>query len=56
MLAHQSGMNGVNGGWSLLYGDTPITQNSINLAIDEDQAFDLERNHIPEEVHFLVFE
>lgn len=55
-LAHQSGMNGVNGGWSVLYGDNPITQDSINLAIDEDQVFDLERNHIPEEVHFLIFE
>jgi len=55
-LAHQSGMNGVNGGWSILYGDSPIAPDRINRALDEDQLFDMERNHIPEEVHFLIFE
>ena len=47
-------MKGTNGGWSILFGNTPVRTNEIDLAIDEDQVFDSERKHIAEDVHFLV--
>jgi subtilisin family serine protease len=54
-IATQSGMNGWNGGWAVLYGSEPVSVNSLNLAIDEDEN-DEERFHIGEQVAYLVFE
>ncbi|MBD3343555.1 MAG: DUF5107 domain-containing protein, partial [Chitinivibrionales bacterium] len=51
-----SGMDGNNGGWAVLYGSNPVTSTSINLAIDEDQESDIERNHTSEQVGYVVFE
>ncbi|MFH1501001.1 MAG: hypothetical protein ABIE22_03585 [archaeon] len=53
-VASQVAMNGGNGGWAYLFGSSPITS-VINLAIDEDQCSDSERNHAAEEVDYLVF-
>ena len=55
-LASLSGVDGGNGGWSVLYGANPLGPNTIDLAIDEDQLGDSERNHITEQVAYLVFE
>jgi hypothetical protein len=55
-IAGLAGMNGFNGGWAILYGDTPLTPTSLNLAVDEDVAEDTERNHTTEEVGYIVFE
>lgn len=51
----QTGMDGNNGGWAVLYGSTPLTSTAIKLAIDEDQLGDLERNHTTEQVAYFVF-
>jgi glucose/arabinose dehydrogenase len=53
-VATQTGMDGTDGGWAILYGSVPLGS-SIRLAIDEDQLFDIERSHITEEVSYLVF-
>jgi len=55
-IASCAGMNGPNGGWAILYGADPLTSTSLNLAIDEDVAGDTERDHISEEVGYIVFE
>ncbi len=55
-LANVAGMDGNNGGWAVLYGATPTTATVLNLAIDEDQTGDSERNHTTENVGYLVFE
>ncbi len=55
-IATQSGMDGNNGGWAVLYGSTPLSSSTIGLAIDEDQVGDSERVHITEQVAYLVFE
>ncbi len=47
-------MDGVNGGWPLLYGNNPVSATSINLAIDEDQLKDNERKHTSEQAAFIV--
>ena len=55
-IANQTAMDGNNGGWAALYGSNPVSAGSINLAIDEDKANDVERNHITEQVGYIVFE
>ena len=51
----QSAMDGVNGGWAILYGSNPVTTNTLQLAIDEDQMNDSERKHTSEQVAYIVF-
>lgn len=49
-----AGMNGVNGGWPVLFGDSPTSNAELKLAIDEDQLGDLERRHIAEQTAYFV--
>ena len=55
-VVSSAGMDSSNGGWPLLYGGTPLSTISLNLAIDEDQLGDGERAHGTEQVAYLVFE
>jgi len=55
-IISSAGMDGGNGGWPVLYGATPVTSSTLNLAIDEDQLNDSERSHITEQVAYIVFE
>lgn len=52
----QSGVDGDDGGWAVLYGVTPFTSTSITLAIDEDQIANSERNHVDEQACYIIFE
>ncbi|MGB6043408.1 MAG: PQQ-dependent sugar dehydrogenase, partial [Pirellulales bacterium] len=52
-IASQVAMDGNDGGWAILYGDDPVSPGALNLAIDEDQANDAERNHTTEQVAYL---
>jgi len=54
----QAGMDGYNGGWAFLYGNSPITptDSTINIAIDEDQSADSERRHTSEQVVFWIID
>ncbi|MCO6439031.1 MAG: S8 family serine peptidase [Phycisphaerae bacterium] len=49
-------MDGGNGGWAYTYGSTSTTTTQLRLAIDEDQIADTERNHVNEQVGYIVFE
>ncbi len=51
-----AGMDGGNGGWAYTYGASPATASTLDLAIDEDQVNDSERNHTPEQVGYVVFQ
>ena len=49
-----AGMDGGNGGWPVLYSNTPFTNNNMDLRFDEDDAADAERNHTNEQVAYLA--
>ncbi|APZ96606.1 tandem-95 repeat protein [Fuerstiella marisgermanici] len=51
-----AGMDGGDGGWAALMGTNPLPSNggSIDLAVDEDQIRDSERNHTTEQVAYFV--
>ena len=51
-----AGVDGANGGWSYTYGPTQATTTTLYLAIDEDQIADSERNHVNEQVGYVVLE
>jgi hypothetical protein len=51
-----AGVDGGNGGWAYTYGASPLSATTMGLAIDEDQIADSERNHITEQVGYVVFE
>ncbi len=53
-VASVSGFTGPDGGWAVLHGDMPLTS-AINLAVEEDQAQDVERGHNNEHVAYIVF-
>jgi hypothetical protein len=53
-IATQAAMDGGDGGWAILYGDNPVTQTTLNLAIEEDWYWDSERKHTHEQVGYLV--
>ena len=57
-VVSSAGMDGNDGGWAVLYGSDPVSPYSseINLAIDEDQIRDTERNHTTEQVAFFVID
>ena len=50
-----SAMDGGDGGWAVLYGATPVS-NQIQLAIDEDTVGDPDRNHTTEQVAYWVMQ
>ena len=54
-IASQAAMDGGDGGWAVLYGNNPVTNNSLTFAIDEDQVADAERSHTTEQVGYIVF-
>ncbi|MEO1202911.1 MAG: hypothetical protein AAFX10_09395, partial [Pseudomonadota bacterium] len=49
-------MDGGNGGWPILYGANPLAGGQLELAYDEDQIADTERNHTTEEVAYFLVE
>jgi hypothetical protein len=51
-----AGVDGGNGGWAYTYGPTDTTSSTIDLAIDEDTIADSERNHVNEQVGYVVFQ
>ena len=54
--ATQAAENGGNGGWAVLYGNTPVST-AINLAIEEETvAGDTSRRHTAEQVDYWVME
>ena len=55
-IVSSAGMDGINGGWPVLYGSSPLSTSSLKLAIDEDTINDSERKHISEQVAYIVFE
>ena len=54
-IAVQAAMDNGDGAWAVLYGDTPVTSNSLFLAVDEDQIGDEERSHGNEQVSYIVW-
>lgn len=55
-ILSQAGMDGVNGGWAVLYGAGTLTAGAVNMAIEEDWYLDSERNHTTEQVGYIVFD
>lgn len=54
-IVSQVAMDGGNGGWPILYGPNPLTSNSVDLAVDEDQFADSERVHTNEQASYIIF-
>ncbi|MBD3343767.1 MAG: PKD domain-containing protein, partial [Chitinivibrionales bacterium] len=54
-VAVLTAMDGNNGGWAVLYGSDPVGASSLDLAIDEDQESDIERDHTTEQVAYVIF-
>ncbi len=52
----QSGMDGSDGSWPALFGANALSNDSIDLIVDEDQLTDSERKHTTEQVGYLIFE
>ena len=55
-ILSQAAMDGGDGAWAVLYGSNPVTGSSLNLAVEEDMAWDSERSHTTEQVGYIVFE
>ena len=55
-VATMSAVDGANGAWAYLFGASPLSSASLNVAVDEDQVGDSERGHTTEQVAYLVFE
>jgi hypothetical protein len=56
VVVTQAGMAGPNGGWAQAHSSTAASSTSLYLSIDEDQIGDTERNHIAEQVGYVVFD
>jgi hypothetical protein len=54
-VASSAGMDGVEGGWPILYGASAVTPGALRLAIEEDWWFDPERSHPTEQAAYIVF-
>jgi hypothetical protein len=54
-VASSAGMDGIEGGWPILYGAGAVGTTSLALAIEEDWYFDPERSHTTEQVGYVVF-
>lgn len=52
----QAGIDGGDGAWPVLYGDTPFRPNSMIVAVDEDNISDTDRYHTDEQVAYVAFE
>jgi hypothetical protein len=51
-----AGMKDNDGGWPVLFTETPLYNDTLTLAIDEDQITDDERLHGQENVAYIAFE
>ena len=49
-------VDGFNGAWSQTHGFTQATTTTLFVSLDEDQIEDSERNHVTEQVGYVVFE
>jgi hypothetical protein len=54
-IASPAGMDGLEGGWPILYGAGAVAYDALGLAIEEDWYWDPERSHTTEQVAYLVF-
>ena len=54
-IATITAMDGTNGGWAVLSSDTPVSDTSLKLSIDEDIIGDKETAHTTEQVAYIVF-
>jgi hypothetical protein len=54
-VATMSGMDGLDGGWVVLYRNAAFMSSGLQLAIDEDRTRDSERSHPMEQVAYAVF-
>jgi hypothetical protein len=54
-VVSSAGMNGADGAWPVLAGQSSVTAAALKLYVNEDQLFDAERAHIPEQVAYLAF-
>lgn len=54
-LASPAGMDGLEGGWPILYGANAVQPSQLGLAIEEDWWWDPERSHTTEQVSYVVF-
>jgi hypothetical protein len=52
-VVSQAGMKDREGSWAVLTGAKTTT--TLGVAVDEDQTADAERNHLTEEVDYIVF-
>ncbi|GEM_PF-2533778 len=50
-----AGMDGGDGGWPVLFGTSPMLQDTLKLFFNEDKMADSERAHTSEEVAYLAF-
>jgi len=53
-IASSAGMEGLEGGWPILYGVDAVQADALRLAIEEDWYFDPERSHPSEQIGYLV--
>ncbi|MDJ0864782.1 MAG: CARDB domain-containing protein [Myxococcota bacterium] len=53
-LASSAGMDGLEGGWPVLWGAGAVAPDGLGLAIEEDWWFDPERSHTTEQVGYLI--
>lgn len=53
-IATMNGLNGIDGGFAVLFGERPFEEGKVGFAIDEDMFVDVERMHITEKVGYLV--
>ena len=49
-----NGVDGTDGSWTVLVGNTPLTETTLSLVTDEDQEADEERGHITEQISYLI--
>jgi hypothetical protein len=54
-VACLNAIDGGNGGWAVMLGQNPLSNNRIYLGIDEDIIRDSERSHTNEQVAYWVF-
>jgi hypothetical protein len=54
-VASPAGMDGLEGGWPILYGPDAVRASQLGLAIEEDWWWDDERSHTTEQVSYVVF-
>jgi VCBS repeat-containing protein len=50
-----AGMNGLDGGWTVLAGSNSVSTSGLQLFFEEDRWNDTERAHIAEQAAYLVF-